>query len=244
VLWWNWVNPESTRFMEIRLAELRVADATGAVAASNGSRYGQISANLKRAIVAAEDGKFLDHEGFDWEGIQNAIEKNQKKGRVVAGGSTISQQLAKNLFLSPAKTPLRKAEEAIITLMLEAVWSKQRILEVYLNVIEWGSGVFGAEAAARHYFGISASQLVGRAGGPPGGHGSAAALLRPQPQRSGAACEERDHPGANAFGGCSVSRAGDFRFKQPGFLQMATIRQSWDTIELRSPSREPFFGNQ
>jgi monofunctional biosynthetic peptidoglycan transglycosylase len=158
VLWWNWVNPESTRFMEIRLAELRVADAQAQLQ-QRWIAYGQISANLKRAIVAAEDGKFLDHEGFDWQGIQNAIETNQKKGRVVAGGSTISQQLAKNLFLSPAKTPLRKAEEAIITLMLEAVWSKQRILEVYLNVIEWGSGVFGAEAAARHYFGISASQL-------------------------------------------------------------------------------------
>ncbi|MEF8730555.1 MAG: monofunctional biosynthetic peptidoglycan transglycosylase [Candidatus Accumulibacter meliphilus] len=158
VLWWNWVNPESTRFMEIRLAELRVAGAQAQLQ-QRWIAYGQISANLKRAIVAAEDGKFLDHEGFDWQGIQNAIETNQKKGRVVAGGSTISQQLAKNLFLSPAKTPLRKAEEAIITLMLEAVWSKQRILEVYLNVIEWGSGIFGAEAAARHYFGISASQL-------------------------------------------------------------------------------------
>ncbi|MQM30272.1 MAG: monofunctional biosynthetic peptidoglycan transglycosylase [Candidatus Accumulibacter phosphatis] len=158
VLWWNWVNPESTRFMEIRRAELRVADAQAQLQ-QRWIAYGQISANLKRAIVAAEDGKFLDHEGFDWQGIQNAIETNQKKGRVVAGGSTISQQLAKNLFLSPAKTPLRKAEEAIITLMLETVWSKQRILEVYLNVIEWGSGVFGAEAAARHYFGISASQL-------------------------------------------------------------------------------------
>ncbi len=158
VLWWNWVAPESTRFMAIRLAELRVADPQAQLQ-QRWVAYRQISAHLKRAIVAAEDGKFLDHEGFDWQGIQNAIEKNHKKGRVVAGGSTISQQLAKNLFLSPAKTPLRKAEEALITLMLETVWSKQRILEVYLNVIEWGSGVFGAEAAARHYFGISASQL-------------------------------------------------------------------------------------
>jgi monofunctional biosynthetic peptidoglycan transglycosylase len=158
VLWWNWVNPESTRFMAIRLTELRVADPQARLQ-QGWVGYGQISAHLKRAIVAAEDGKFLDHEGFDWQGIQNAIEKNKKKGRVVAGGSTISQQLAKNLFLSPAKTPLRKAEEAVITLMLETVWSKQRILEVYLNVIEWGSGVFGAEAAARHYYGISASQL-------------------------------------------------------------------------------------
>jgi monofunctional biosynthetic peptidoglycan transglycosylase len=121
--------------------------------------YGRISTQLKRAIIASEDAKFVDHEGFDWEGMQKALEKNQKKGRFVAGGSTISQQLAKNLFLSPSKSYFRKAEEAIITLMLETLWSKQRILEVYLNVIEWGNGVFGAEAAARHYYNISAAQL-------------------------------------------------------------------------------------
>ncbi|WP_313951670.1 monofunctional biosynthetic peptidoglycan transglycosylase [Accumulibacter sp.] len=159
VLWWNWVNPDNTRFMSIRLAELRVKDPQAQLQ-QQWLPYGRISANLKRAIVAAEDGKFLDHEGFDWEGIQNAIEKNQRRGRIVAGGSTISQQLAKNLFLTPSKTPLRKVEEALITLMLETIWSKQRILEVYLNVIEWGNGVFGAEAAARHYYGISASQLA------------------------------------------------------------------------------------
>ncbi|HCZ13692.1 MAG TPA: monofunctional biosynthetic peptidoglycan transglycosylase [Accumulibacter sp.] len=158
VLWWNWVNPDSTRFMSIRLAELRVKDPQAQLQ-KRWLAYQNISGNLKRAIIAAEDAKFVDHEGFDWEGIQNAIEKNQKQGRIVAGGSTISQQLAKNLFLTPSKTPWRKAEEAVITLMLETVWSKQRILEVYLNVIEWGNGVFGAEAAARHYYGISAAQI-------------------------------------------------------------------------------------
>jgi monofunctional biosynthetic peptidoglycan transglycosylase len=121
--------------------------------------YERISVHLKRAIIAAEDAKFVDHEGFDWEGIQKAMEKNQKKGRFAAGGSTISQQLAKNLFLTPSKSYFRKAEEAIITLMLENFWSKRRIFEVYLNVIEWGNGVFGAEAAARHYYNISAAQL-------------------------------------------------------------------------------------
>lgn len=158
VLWWNWVNPDTTRFMEIRLGELQAKDPKAQLKKQWVS-YEKISPHLKRAIIAAEDAKFVDHEGFDWEGIQKAIEKNQKKGKVVAGGSTISQQLAKNLFLSPAKTPWRKAEEALITLMLEAVWSKQRILEVYLNVIEWGTGVFGAEAAARHYYGVAANQL-------------------------------------------------------------------------------------
>ena len=158
VLWWNWVNPDTTRFMNIRLEESQVKDPQAQLK-KQWVGYERISMNLKRAIIAAEDAKFVDHEGFDWEGIQQAIERNQQKGRVVAGGSTISQQLAKNLFLTPAKTPWRKAEEAVITLMLESIWSKQRILEVYLNVIEWGNGVFGAEAAARHYYGVSASQL-------------------------------------------------------------------------------------
>jgi len=101
----------------------------------------------------------VNHEGFDLEGIQRALERNDKKGKLVAGGSTISQQLAKNLFLSTQRTPWRKAEEALITVMLEAMLDKRRIFEIYLNVIEWGNGVFGAEAAARHYFGVSAAQL-------------------------------------------------------------------------------------
>ncbi len=158
VLWWKWSNPDLTRFMEIRIEELR-RQQPEAQLRKQWVPYDRISPHLKRAIVAAEDARFVDHEGFDWDGIQQAIEKNQKKGRVVAGGSTISQQLAKNLFLTPARTPWRKAEEAVITLMLEAVWSKERILEVYLNVIEWGNGVFGAEAAARHYYGVAAAQL-------------------------------------------------------------------------------------
>jgi monofunctional biosynthetic peptidoglycan transglycosylase len=110
-------------------------------------------------MIAAEDAKFVEHSGFDWDGIQNALDKNEKKGRVVAGGSTITQQLAKNLFLSPAKSYVRKAEEAVVTVLLEAMLPKQRILELYLNVIEWGNGVFGAEAAAQRYFGIPAAQL-------------------------------------------------------------------------------------
>ena len=121
--------------------------------------YEKISNNLKRAIIVAEDAKFTDHEGFDWEGIQKAMEKNQRKGKIVAGGSTISQQLSKNLFLSGERSAIRKGEEALITLLLEAVMGKERIFETYLNVIEWGNGVFGAEAAARYYYGISAAQL-------------------------------------------------------------------------------------
>jgi monofunctional biosynthetic peptidoglycan transglycosylase len=158
VLYWKWVDPGTTRFKEIRLAELRVKKPDARLE-KQWLPYAQISPNLKRAIIAAEDARFVDHEGFDWDGIQKAMEKNQKRGRTVAGGSTISQQLAKNLFLTPAKSYFRKAEEAIITLMLETLWSKRRIFEVYLNVIEWGDGVFGVEAAARHYYGIGAGQL-------------------------------------------------------------------------------------
>jgi monofunctional biosynthetic peptidoglycan transglycosylase len=147
-----------TSFMSYRLDQLREKNPKAQVRYA-WVPYAKISGNLKRAMVAAEDAKFVDHEGFDWDGIQLAMEKNQKKGRVVAGGSTITQQLAKNLFLNPVRSYWRKAEEAVITVMLEAMLPKERILEMYLNVIEWGNGIFGAEAAARHYFGISASQL-------------------------------------------------------------------------------------
>ena len=158
VVWWKYADPGTTRFMEIRLDEARARNPK-AVQKHQWQPYGKISLQLKRAVIAAEDDKFVDHEGFDWEGIQKALEKNQQKGKVVAGGSTISQQLAKNLFLTPSKTAWRKAQEAVITVMLELLWDKRRILEVYLNSVEWGDGVFGAEAAARRYFNLSAGQL-------------------------------------------------------------------------------------
>jgi monofunctional biosynthetic peptidoglycan transglycosylase len=158
IWWWRDHPVGETSFMAYRLDELR-AKSPKAELRYTWVPYERISNNLKRAMVAAEDAKFVDHEGFDWDGIQLAMEKNQKKGRVVAGGSTITQQLAKNLFLSPSRSYVRKAEEAVITVMLENMLSKRRILEIYLNVIEWGNGVFGAEAAARKYFGVSAAQL-------------------------------------------------------------------------------------
>lgn len=158
--WWEDHNPASTAFMDARLAIMREKN-PAAKLQQQWVPYEKISHHLKRAILVAEDDRFADHEGFDWEGIQKAMDKNQKKGKVVAGGSTISQQLAKNLFLSGERSMLRKSEEALITLMMERMLNKQRILEIYLNVIEWGDGVFGVEAAARHYFDISAAQLSG-----------------------------------------------------------------------------------
>ncbi len=158
ILYWKYQPPGGTSFMSARLEQLREKDPSARLK-YDWVAYPKISANLKRAIIAAEDMKFVDHEGFDWEGIQRAIEKNQKKGKAVAGGSTITQQLAKNLFLSGNRSYVRKAQEAVITLMLEAILDKQRILEIYMNVAEWGIGVFGAEAASRHYYGVAAANL-------------------------------------------------------------------------------------
>ena len=157
---WYWTvhNPGNTSFMDARLERLRDKDPK-ATLRQHWTSYARISDNLKRAVIVAEDAKFAGHDGFDWEGIQRALEKNQKQGKVVAGGSTISQQLAKNLFLSGEKSLWRKGQEALITWMLEMIMDKERIFEIYLNVAEWGNGVFGAEAAARHYYGAGAANL-------------------------------------------------------------------------------------
>jgi monofunctional glycosyltransferase len=159
VCWWIKFNPSSSAFMEDRLSLMQDKNSDAALQ-HQWVPYEKISDNLKSALIASEDAKFVDHEGFDWDGIQRAYEKNMKKGKIVAGGSTISQQLAKNLFLSGKRTPWRKGEEALITVMLEGVMDKRRIFEIYLNVIEWGNGVFGAEAAARHYYRSTAARLT------------------------------------------------------------------------------------
>lgn len=157
---WHWVdhNPDSTAFMRARLEILREDNARARLR-HQWVAYSRISGHLKRAVVAAEDAKFLGHRGFDWDGIQKAYEKNLREGEIVAGGSTITQQLAKNLFFSGERAWWRKGQEAVVAVMLETVMSKRRILEIYLNVIEWGDGIFGAEAAARHHYGTSAASL-------------------------------------------------------------------------------------
>lgn len=126
------------------------------------AEYEQIAKSAKQAAIASEDAKFVTHNGFDFDGIEAAIEKNKQSGEASAGGSTITQQLAKNLFLTSHRSYLRKADEAVITLMIEGIWSKQRILAVYLNVAEFGDGIYGIEAAAQHYFNKPAKKL-GRA---------------------------------------------------------------------------------
>jgi len=158
ILLWTVVNPSDSAFMERRLEHLQEKDEK-ATLRHQWVNYHQISIHIKQAVIAAEDAKFIDHEGFDWEGIEKAYEKNKRRKKIVAGGSTISQQLAKNLFLSNQRTPWRKIEETIITLMLETILSKQRILEIYLNVIEWGNNVYGIEAASQRYFSAHAKEL-------------------------------------------------------------------------------------
>ena len=122
--------------------------------------YDDISDNFKHAIVAAEDARFIDHHGFDWDGIENALQKNLKKDKVVAGGSTISQQLSKNLFFYNRRSYLRKGQETIATAVMERMWTKRRILEVYMNSVEFGDHIYGVEAAAQHYFGKSSKSLT------------------------------------------------------------------------------------
>lgn len=152
VLWFRVADPAQTAFMAEQAKQVKQIKHQPVT-------YQKITVHLKRAVIAAEDQRFDKHDGIDWDAIEKAWMQNRDKGRVVRGGSTITQQLAKNLFLSGERSYWRKAQEALITLMIEAVMDKQRILHLYLNYAEWGVGVFGAQAAAQHYFGISASQL-------------------------------------------------------------------------------------
>lgn len=176
-------NPVKTSFMKYREKEAK----------EKGKKYRirqqwvplrRISPYLVKAVLIAEDDKFWRHEGFDYEAIQKAIERDIKERKFKLGGSTISQQLVKNLYLSPSKNPLRKIVEAIITWRMEKVLSKKRILEIYLNVIEWGDGIFGAEAAARHYFGKPASELTPE-------EAARLASVLPNPRRYNPAGEQR-----------------------------------------------------
>lgn len=178
------VDPQSTAFQRSEARRLLAADGQAAWA-QQWVPYERISPQLKRAVIASEDASFVDHGGVDWEAIEKAWDRNlqaearaaklnqqlaQRQGKSakaapppaqprIVGGSTITQQLAKNLFLSSERTTLRKGQELVITYMLEGLLSKQRILEIYLNNVEWGEGLFGAQAAARHYFRVDAAQL-------------------------------------------------------------------------------------
>ncbi len=151
-------DPVTTSIME-RRARQALASATTPKKEHIWVPYARISPNLARAVVVGEDLFFFHHSGLDWTQIRRSLAYNWREKRIVLGGSTITQQLAKNLFLSPSKNPFRKLHEALIAKEMEYILGKRRILELYLNTIEWGDGIYGAEAAARHYFNISASAL-------------------------------------------------------------------------------------
>ena len=188
--------------------------------------YAQISPHLKRAVIASEDAGFAEHSGVEWDAIEQAWEKNQRaearaekaqtRGAApaepraapkVVGGSTITQQLAKNLFLSGERTVLRKGQEFVLTLMLEGLLSKQRILEIYLNNVEWGEGMFGAQAAARHYFRKDAVAARRRRGRAAGGDAAGAQALREAPRLGLCQRARGDHRRAHGRGRTALSRA-------------------------------------
>jgi monofunctional glycosyltransferase len=152
-------NPKTTAFMELRKEEARDEGRRKFSIRQQWVPYSRISPFLKRAVIVTEDAAFFDHDGIDLEEIKASLEKNWEEGQFLRGASTITQQLAKNLYLSPSRNPMRKVKELLITRRLEAALSKQRIFEIYLNMIEWGDGIFGCEAAARAYFGKSCASL-------------------------------------------------------------------------------------
>ncbi|HXT69528.1 MAG TPA: monofunctional biosynthetic peptidoglycan transglycosylase [Vicinamibacterales bacterium] len=151
-------NPTSTAFMRMRSAQA-IAEGKSPAYQQRFVRYNRISPNLVRAVLLAEDAGFWGHGGVDWAEIKVSLQRNIDQGELLRGASTITQQLAKNLYLSPSRNPYRKLTEWMIARRLEAELPKQRILELYLNLIEWGDGIWGCEAAALRYFGISCSQL-------------------------------------------------------------------------------------
>jgi monofunctional biosynthetic peptidoglycan transglycosylase len=152
-------NPTETALMRQRISEARTEGKTIRVS-QNWIPLSRIPRHVIDAIVVAEDGTFFSHRGFDWFEVRESIRKNVEKGRAARGASTITQQVAKNLYLSTSKDPVRKAKEALITAVLESTLNKERILEIYINIIEWGRGVFGIEAASRMYFAKSANALT------------------------------------------------------------------------------------
>ncbi|HJD43966.1 MAG TPA: monofunctional biosynthetic peptidoglycan transglycosylase [Candidatus Paenalcaligenes intestinipullorum] len=163
IAWYKSHNPRASAFMRHTISELR-RDNPAAAITHQWVPYADISAALKRAVITSEDANFMTHPGVEWDAIRAAADYNRKQASLGSdkrrGGSTISQQLAKNLFLSSERSYWRKGQELILTYMLEALLSKERILEMYLNVAQWGQATFGAEAAARHYFRVSAKQLT------------------------------------------------------------------------------------
>jgi monofunctional biosynthetic peptidoglycan transglycosylase len=215
-------NPSTTAFIELRAAQ---AHAAGRIPRreQRWTSYERISASVKRAVLVAEDDAFWQHEGVDLDQIKESIEHDLERGRIVRGGSTITQQLAKNLYLSPSRNPVRKLRELILARRLEAELSKRRILEIYLNVVEWGDGIYGVEAASRAYFRRPAWQL-----GPSEAALLAGALVNPRvlvPGRPNARLLRRQR--------LILGRMGEIT--PPPALSSAAPEPSGVTVEPRDP---------
>lgn len=166
ILWLFWLN-DQLMIPNVEILKTQNPEMTAFMRRYNGDKplehiwvpYSKISPHLKEAVVIAEDGRFFEHEGVDWEAFREAVRKNWEEKKFRWGGSTITQQVAKNLYLSPSKNPFRKLREMLIAMKMEQSLSKQRILEIYLNIAEWGKGIYGAQAAANYYFGMNAANL-------------------------------------------------------------------------------------
>lgn len=168
-------NPRTTAYIELRRAQA-ARRKLPFTPRQVWVRFSEISDNLKHAVLTAEDDTFYRHDGVDWDGVRAAFERDWKEKRLAVGGSTITQQVARNLYLSPSKSPLRKLKELFIAWRLEKVLGKRRIFELYLNIAEWGKGIYGAEAAAQAYFGKHASELTAE-------EAVAMAVVLPNPNR-------------------------------------------------------------
>lgn len=226
-------NPQKTAFMKYREQEWKKQGKKRRIFYRWVSLH-QISPFIIKAVIIAEDDKFWSHEGFDFKAIQEAIEKDIKKKKFKVGGSTISQQLAKNLYLSPSKNPIRKLKEAIITWRIERNISKKRIIELYLNIAEWGQGLFGVEAAARHYYGKSASTLTAE-------EAAHLASVLPNPRRYKPTGESRFVEGrSERIYGIMVRRG----IVIPEYEEIMSEPNEGEVIELEAPALQGDSGDQ
>jgi monofunctional glycosyltransferase len=211
-------NPQSTAMIDLRLRQAK-AKGQKLDLRWTWTPWGGISEHLRHAVLTSEDDMFYQHKGIDWDAIQVALERDWKEKRLAYGGSTITQQVAKNLYLSPSRNPLRKVKEALITYRLEKELGKRRIFEIYLNIAEWGKGIFGAEAAARAYFGKSAADLNAE-------EAAALAAVLPNPRRW--------NPASDSKYVARNSRRIMQRMKESGFLPDEEEGEEYDDVAVSS----------
>ncbi len=221
----------------VRAREARARRDASRGTCSGGSAIDRISPNLTRAVLVAEDAAFWEHDGVDYDELQKSIELDWARGQLVRGASTITQQLAKNLYLSPSKNPLRKFRELIIARRLEAELNKTRILELYLNVIEWGDGIYGIEAAAQAYFGTR-PPCSHRRGGAAGRSDRQSAPAESRQADASAAAPAADHSAPHERNACNFARLGSsaLNISPPSTKFLTVYLTVFDSAELDGAS--------